>query len=99
MEKIKNFLKNEIVLTVSFLLAVASSFVVKPTKAYLDYIDFRTLGLLFSLMVIMAGFNGIGVFSALARGVLKKVKSFQDLHLFLWCCAFLCQCSLQTMLL
>lgn len=83
MEKIRKFLKNEIVLTVSFVLAVASSFVVEPNKDYLDYIDFRTLGLLFSLMVIMAGLNGIGVFSSLARSVLKRVKKFSGLALVL----------------
>lgn len=83
MEKIKDFLKNEIVLTVSFILALASSFIVKPSKEYVEYIDFRTLGLLFSLMIIMAGLNGIGVFSSLARAMLKKVKKFSGLALVL----------------
>lgn len=83
MEKIKSFLKNEVVLTVSFLLAAASAFVVKPDKKYLEYIDFRTIGLLFSLMVIMAGLNEIGVFSSLARSVLKRVKKFSGLALVL----------------
>lgn len=80
---IKEFLKNETVLVVSFVLAVASAFVVKPSKDYVDYIDFRTIGLLFSLMVIMAGLNSIGVFSSLARSVLKSVKKFSGLALVL----------------
>ena len=80
---IKEFFKNETVLVVSFVLAVASAFVVKPSKDYVDYIDFRTIGLLFSLMVIMAGLNSIGVFSSLARSVLKSVKKFSGLALVL----------------
>lgn len=90
MNKITCFLKNEIVLVVSFILAVGSMFFVSPSKDYFDYIDFRTLALLFSLMVIMAGLNGIGLFSNLARSMLKRVKRFSGIALvFVILCFFL----------
>lgn len=57
MSKIFTFLKKEIVLTLSFVLAIISMIFVAPNEKYFDYIDFRTLGLLFSLMTVMAGFN------------------------------------------
>ena len=49
-------MKKETVLTIATLLAVVSAFFVKPDRQYIGYIDFRTLGILFGLMVIMQGF-------------------------------------------
>ena len=83
MTKIKEFVKNEIVLILSFILAVISAFFVIPNKNYVDYIDFRTLGLLFCLMVVMAGFNNLGVFKFIAEKLLSKVKSINGLSLIL----------------
>lgn len=83
MTKIKEFLKTEIVLVISFILAVISAFFVTPSKAYIDYIDFRTLGLLFCLMAVMAGFNRLGIFKFVAQKMLSKVKSINGLSLIL----------------
>ena len=57
MKKIISFMKKETVLTIATLLAVVSAFFVKPDSQYIGYIDFRTLGILFGLMVIMQGFQ------------------------------------------
>ena len=56
------FAKKETVLIVAMLLAVISAFFVTPDKAYASYIDFRTLGLLFSLMTVTEGCKGLGIF-------------------------------------
>ena len=45
-------------------------FWVRPDKAYFTYIDFRTLGLLFCLMAIVAGLKAVGVFDILAQKLL-----------------------------
>ena len=45
MRKIILILKNEVVLVVATILAVLSAFLIHPDKKYLDYVDFRTLGL------------------------------------------------------
>ncbi len=83
MAKVKNFLKNEIVLIISFILAVASMFAVTPNKGYVDYIDLKTLILLFCLMAVVAGINGLGVFDYLAKKLLSKTKSVRGLGLTL----------------
>ena len=55
------FAKKETVLIVAMLLAVISAFFITPDKAYASYIDFRTLGLLFSLMTVTEGCKGLGI--------------------------------------
>lgn len=83
MQNVKKFIKGEIVLVLSFVLAVASCFIVVPNKEYIDYIDFKTLALLFSLMAVTAGLNKIGVFSLMAEKLLKYVKRFSSLSVVL----------------
>ncbi|MBR5321579.1 MAG: citrate transporter [Clostridia bacterium] len=83
MHKIKEFIKNETVLILSFVLAVISAFFIIPNKEYFEYIDFRTLGLLFCLMAVMAGLNSMGVFKVIAEKMLSKVKSVSGLSLIL----------------
>jgi Na+/H+ antiporter NhaD/arsenite permease-like protein len=81
MSKLFSFLKNEIVLILSFLLAVISAFWIPPSKNYLEYIDFRTLALLFCLMAVMAGFNQLGIFRRLAEKILARVRNVRELTL------------------
>ena len=83
MNRIIDFLKKEIVLSVSFVLALSSMFFVPPSEKYFDYIDFRTLGLLFSLMTVMAGFNKMGVFKVIAEYLLNKVNTMRGVTLSL----------------
>lgn len=79
-EKIFSFIKNEIVLFVSLVLALGSMIFVKPSSEYFLYIDFRTLGLLFCLMAVMAGLNAMGVFKKIALSLLKKVNKTYQLY-------------------
>ncbi len=77
------FWKRETVLSISVVLAVASAFWVRPDKTYVSYIDFRTLGLLFCLMSIVAGLRQLGVFDLLAEKILSKAARTADLVLLL----------------
>ena len=92
--KIKDFLKNEIVLIISFVLAVASAFVVTPNQGYIDYIDFKTLALLLCLMAVMSGLNGLGVFGLLAEKLLRFANTTRSLTL--WLCSL---CFFSSMLI
>lgn len=83
MLNVKEFLKKEAVLVISFVLAVASMFFVPPSAEYLGYIDFRTLALLLCLMLVMAGLNALGVFGLLADKLLSKTNSIRTLGLTL----------------
>jgi Na+/H+ antiporter NhaD/arsenite permease-like protein len=74
MNRIKEFVKKEAVLTVAIFLAVISMFFVHPDKEYIGYIDFRTLGILFMLMVVVAGFSKLGIFEKLAKLMLARVN-------------------------
>ena len=61
-EKVIGFIKKDTVLCVAMTLAMVSAFFVKPTLNYVNYIDFRVLGILLSLMTVMAGLQRNGLF-------------------------------------
>lgn len=69
------FIKQEIVLVVAGVLAICSLFIVPPDSTYVDYIDFRTLAILFSLMATMSGFQKIGIFDLIARKMIQMAHS------------------------
>lgn len=81
--KLKNFVKKEVVFFISFLCAIATMFLVPPDKEYIHYIDFRVLSLLFCLMAVVAAFKSIGVFSVLTSKLLSKIKNGRVLSLCL----------------
>ena len=80
---IYSFLKKETVLSVAAILAFVSAFFVPPSRGYIEYIDFRVLALLFCLMLVVAGMQGIGVFRYLGDRLLQKVKTTRQLTLLL----------------
>ena len=59
MDKIKRFVKRETVLSVAVILAFLSALVIRPDRAYVSYIDYKTIGLLFCLMTVMAGLQSL----------------------------------------
>jgi len=89
MKKAVHFLKKEIVLTAALLLAVISMLFIPPDAKYLEYIDFRTLSILFCLMAVMAGFQKIGVFRLIAEKLLNKVSGiFGLVYILVMLCFF-----------
>ena len=87
MEKIHRIIKKDPVLMISGLLAVISAFFIPPDAAYLSYIDFRVLALLYCLMCVMNGFQEIGLFQKLAVFILSRTKNTRQLTAVL---VFLC---------
>lgn len=87
MKKILTFIKKETVLTVAWALAALSAFWVRPGACYFDYIDFRSLGILWSLMAIMQGLKCNGVFEAIGWKLLEKTGKVGELVAVL---VFLC---------
>lgn len=75
MKKVIGFMKREAVLCAALLLAVVSACVILPDQEYAEYIDLRTLAILFGLMSVMAGLQKTGVFRRIACGLLKRVRS------------------------
>ena len=72
---IKRIFQKEPVLSVATCLALISAVIVHPDAEYLGYIDFRTLAILFSLMTVMAGLRGHGVFDRLGRSLLSHTRT------------------------
>lgn len=81
-EFIKLF-KKDPVFWIAGVLAFLSCFIVKPSASYADYIDVRTLVLLFSLMAVVAGFGDIGVFQKLSSFFIKKAGTVRKMCLVL----------------
>lgn len=88
MSHIKDFVKREVTLCVAFFAALVSCFFVPPDGAYIGYIDFRTLALLYCLMVVVAGLRGAGLFSSLAHTLCLKAGTVRAIGLVLTALCF-----------
>lgn len=75
MNSLWNKLKSEAVLCIAAVLALVSAFVVTPDAGYAEYIDWRTLAILFSLMSVMAGLRAQGVFDRMGRALISRSGS------------------------
>lgn len=74
MKKLIQFVKKETVLSIAWLLAVISMFFVPPSMDYVKHIDFKSLGILWSLMVVIAGLTKAGLFEHIGNHLLRKTK-------------------------
>lgn len=83
MKALLNFLKKQVVLVVAWILAIVSAFFVHPDGEYWAYIDWRSLGILWSLMAVMAAFRINGVFETIGKWLLSKVHKIGQLVLVL----------------
>ena len=83
MNRCKTFFKQEFVLCIAAVLAVASMFWNPPSPAYAGFIDFRVLMLLFCLMAVVAGLRQCGLFDVLAQHMLQGRKNIRALCLML----------------
>ncbi len=86
-DKIFNFIKKDTVLFAATILAISSAFFEKPSLNYVNYIDFRVLGILLSLMIVMAGLQQNGLFDRIGSSLLKRTKNTMQLSAVL---IFLC---------
>ena len=83
MAAIRSFVRREPVLLIAVFAALISCIFVPPDAAYLNYMDFRTLALLFCLMIVVAGLRQAGLFSRLAHRLCENVKSVRMIGLVL----------------
>lgn len=82
MRNVLAFLKREVVFTISLLLAILSC-ILAPGGNMLASIDWRTIGLLFSLMLVVQAFSSCGVFAWASRKLEEKVHGTRSLAAFL----------------
>lgn len=84
----RELVRKDPVLVVAVVLAIISCAAVPPDAAYAEYVDLRTIGMLFSLMTIMAGLSRLGVFRIACRHLLSAVRGPRHLALALTLLAF-----------
>lgn len=85
---VREIVRKDPVLVVAIVLAVISCAAVPPDAAYAEYVDLRTIGMLFSLMTIMAGLSRLGAFRIACRHLLSAVRGPRRLALALTLLAF-----------
>lgn len=85
---VREIVRKDPVLVVAIVLAIISCAAVPPDAAYAEYVDLRTIGMLFSLMTIMAGLSRLGVFPIACRHLLSAVRGPRRLALALTLLAF-----------
>ena len=73
--KLAEWIKKEAVLSAAVMLAVISMCVIPPDGGYADYLDYKTLSVLFGLMLAMAGFQKLGVFKRIGERLLNQVHN------------------------
>ena len=85
--KAVGFVRSQPVLCIAALAAAASMVAVPPSMAYGEYVDLRVLGLLFCLMLCVAGLQRANLFSFVAGRLLRGERSctFVSLALVLLC--------------
>lgn len=85
---VREIVRKDPVLVVAVVLALCSCAAVPPDAAYAEYVDPRTIGMLFSLMTIMCGLSRLGVFRIACRHLLSVVRGPRRLALALTLLAF-----------
>ena len=77
------FWRREPVLCAAAACALASMALEPPSAAYLAYIDWRVIALLFCLMAVVAGLQSCGVFAVLAQRLLAGERNLRFVTLVL----------------
>ena len=79
MAKLIDFIKDEIVFSISVILAIISCFFVRPNPNYLNYINWDTIILLFVIMLIVEVLKNLSIFEIVVRKLLTKVGNARGL--------------------
>ena len=74
-EKIKSWVKDNVVLIVAFFAAAITSIIVPPDREYLGYFDFKTLACLFCVLAVVCALRNIRFFYTLAKAIVRKFKN------------------------
>lgn len=87
MDRCYDFFKEEIVFSISAILAIISCFFVKPSINYLDYINWDTIILLFVIMFFVEVLKNLSIFEIVVRKLLTKIGNTREL---VWVLVFTC---------
>ena len=88
-DKSFSFIKEEIIFSVSLILAIISCFFVHPNINYLNYINWDTILLLLVIMIVVEILKNLSVFEMLVRKLLTKISNARQLVMVLVFTCFL----------
>lgn len=71
------FVRRNTVFCIAFLAALATLPLVPPSRAYLDYLDYRTLACLFATLAVVGALKNVSFFLSVAK---KIVRTFRTLR-------------------
>lgn len=86
--------KQDIVLTAAWILGIISACIIPPDQYYITYLDGKTLGLLFCLMIVMGGLQNQGFFTRIGSWFIGHVKNTRSL-----CASLIFLCFFSSMLI
>ncbi len=73
--KIKQLIKDNMVLIIAIIAATATSVIVPPDKEYVGYFDFKTLACLFSVLAVVCALRNIRFFYTVAKAIVRKFRN------------------------
>ena len=79
MARLTDFIKDEIVFSISVILAIICCFFVRPNPNYLNYINWDTIILLFVIMLIVEVLKNLSIFEIVVRRLLTKIGNARGL--------------------
>ncbi|RSX48722.1 SLC13 family permease [Bifidobacterium castoris] len=82
-QRVLTFMRSETILIVASILALISCFIVPPDGDYGGYVHVSTIAQLICLMLVVAGFQRIGVFRIIGASLLRRVHTARGLVLTL----------------
>lgn len=77
MKKALIFIKGHAVFFVALFAALITCLFVPPSRAYLDYIDLKTLSCLFATLAVVCALKNIKFFSIIARKIIHSIPNFR----------------------
>lgn len=80
-QRVLTFLRSETILIVATLLAIISCFIVPPDGQYGGYVHVSTISQLVCLMLVVVGFQRIGVFRIIGSSLLHRVHTARSVVL------------------
>lgn len=86
---IANFPRRNPVLCIAFLLAVITSFFIRPDAQYAEYFDWKTLSCLFCVLAVVCALKNIRFFSLLAEKMVVLTGNLRLATIALVCITFL----------
>ena len=75
LDRIYKFIKENIVMTVAFVVAAITTIIVPIDKEYLNYFDFKTLTCLFCVLAVVCALKNISFFYIIAQKIVQSFKN------------------------